>query len=152
MGQLHSIDCEQVRGHISAGLDGALSEVEGARVQAHLGSCAACRAFADGVRETADVLRAAPLEDLGFAIVLPSRRLTIARRIPVAAAAAVLAAAVGLGALVGGLGSNNNAGLRGARATSAGSASLRFPEDELRMLQQASTARAKRNMAGRLTL
>ena len=152
MGQLHSIDCEQVRGHISVGLDGELSEVERARVQAHLGFCAACRGFAGGVRETASVLRAAPLEELDFPIVLPSRRLTIARRIPVAAAAAALVAAVGLGALVGGLGSSNSAGLRTARAVSAGSASLRFPENELRMLQQASTARASRNVHTRLTL
>ena len=53
MGQLHSIDCEQVRGHISAGLDGELSEVEQARVAAHVGSCAGCSAFAGGVRDTA---------------------------------------------------------------------------------------------------
>jgi predicted anti-sigma-YlaC factor YlaD len=152
MGQLHSIDCEQVRGHISAGLDGELSEVENARVEAHLGSCAACRAFAGGVREAADVLRTAPLEELDFAIVLPSRRHALARRIPVAAAAAALAAAVGLGALVGGFGSSNNTGLRAARAASAGSASLRFPENELRMLEQASTARANRNAHTMLTL
>jgi predicted anti-sigma-YlaC factor YlaD len=152
MGQRHSIDCEQVRGHISAGLDGELSEVESARVELHLGSCAACRGFAGGTRQAADVLRAAPLEDLDFAIVLPSRRVALARRIPVAAAAAVLAAAVGLGALVGGFGSSNSAGLRAARAASAGSASLRFPENELRMLQQASTARSNRNVHARLTL
>jgi predicted anti-sigma-YlaC factor YlaD len=152
MGQLHSIDCEQVRGHISAGLDGELSEVESARVEAHLGSCSACGAFAGGVREAANVLRAAPLEDLDFAIVLPSRRLALARRIPVAAAAAVLTVAVGLGALVGGFGSSNSGGLRGARAANAESASLRFPENELRMLQQASDARANRNVHARLTL
>jgi predicted anti-sigma-YlaC factor YlaD len=152
MGQRHSIDCEQVRGHISAGLDGELSEVESTRVEAHLGSCVACRDFSGGVREAANVLRAAPLEDLDFAIVVPSRRLVLARRIPVAAAAAALAAAVGLGALVGGLGSSNSAGLRAARAAPAGSASLRFPENELRMLQQASTARSNRNVHARLTL
>ena len=152
MGQLHSIDCEQVRGHISAGLDGESSEVERARARAHLGSCAECRAFAGGVSQTADILRAAPLDNLDFPIVLPSRRLAVARRIPVAAAAAAVAAVVGLGALVGGLGTSNSTGLRAARAPSAGSASLRFPENELRMLQQASTARASRNVHNRLTL
>lgn len=152
MGQLHSIDCEQVRGHICAGLDGELSQVERARMRTHLGSCAACRAFAGGARQTANILRAAPLEDLDFPIALPSRRLALARRIPVAAAAAAIAVAVGVGALVGGLGSSNNAGLRAARAESAGSASLRFPENELRMLQQASTARASRSVHARLTL
>lgn len=151
MGQLHSIDCEQVRGHISVGLDGELSEVEQARVDAHVGSCAACRAFAGGVRQTASVLRTAPLEDLDFPIVLPSRRLALARKIPVAAAAAALAAAVGVGTLVGGLGSSNS-GLRSARSASAESASLRFPENELRLLQQASTARANRNVHARFTL
>src|SRR5262245_27809526 len=151
MGQLHSIDCEQVRGHISAGLDGELSEVEQARVDAHVGSCAGCSTFAGGVRETATLLRAAPLENLDFAIVLPSRRLAIARRIPVAAAAATLAAAVALGALVGGLGSSQSS-LQAARSTSAESASLRFPENELRMLQQASTARASRSVHARQML
>lgn len=151
MGQLHSIDCEQVRGHISVGLDGELSEVEQARVEAHVGFCADCRAFAGGTRKTAYLLRAAPLEDLDFPIALPSRRRAIARRIPVAAAAAALAAAVALGALVGGLGSSSS-GLRAARSTSAESASLRFPENELRMLQQASTAQANRNVHSRLTL
>jgi predicted anti-sigma-YlaC factor YlaD len=151
MGQLHSIDCEQVRGHISAGLDGELSQVEQARVEAHVGSCAACHAFAGGARETARLLRAAPLEDLDFAIVLPSRRLALARRIPVAAAAAALAAAVGVGALVGGLGSSSS-GLRAARTASAESASLRFPENELRMLQRASTVRENRNVHARFTL
>jgi anti-sigma factor RsiW len=151
MGQLHSIDCEQVRGHISADLDGELSEVEQARVEAHVGSCAVCRAFAGDARRTTSLLRAAPLEDLDFAIVLPSRRLALARRIPVAAAAAALAAAVGLGALVGGLGPSNS-GPRAASSASAQSASLRFPENELRMLQQASTARANRNVHARFTL
>jgi predicted anti-sigma-YlaC factor YlaD len=152
MGQLHSIDCEQVRGHISAGLDGELSEVEQARVDTHVGSCAECRAFAEGVRKTADVLRASPLENLGFPIVLPGRRLAVARRIPVAAAAAVLATAVGLGALLGGLGTSNGTAVRQARTGSAQSSSLRFPENELRMLQQASTARANRNAHSTLTL
>ncbi len=151
MGQLHSIDCEQVRGHISAGLDGELSEVEQARVEAHVGLCADCRAFLGGTRKTADLLRAAPLEDLDFPIALPSRRRAIARRIPVAAAAAAIAAAVGLGALVGGMGSSSS-GLRAARSTSAESASLRFPENELRMLQQAAAAQANRNVHSRLTL
>jgi predicted anti-sigma-YlaC factor YlaD len=151
MGQLHSIDCEQVRGHISAGLDGELSEVEQARVEAHVDSCAVCRTFAGDARRTASLLRAAPLEDLDFAIVLPSRRLALARRISVAAAAAALAAAVGLGALVGGLGSGNS-GLRAARSASAESASLRFPENELRMLQRASTAQANRNVHSRFAL
>jgi predicted anti-sigma-YlaC factor YlaD len=144
MGQLHSIDCEQVRGHISAGLDGELSEVEQARVDAHIGFCAGCRAFAGGTRKTADLLRSAPIEDLDFPIALPSRRRAIARRIPVAAAAATLAAAVGLGALVGGLGSSSSGLRAAARSTSEEPASLRFPENELRMLQQASTARANR--------
>jgi anti-sigma factor RsiW len=151
MGQHHSIDCEQVRGHISAGLDCELSEVERARVDAHVGTCVGCRAFAGGLRETANLLRAAPLEDLDFPIVLPSRRLTRAGKIPVAAAAAALAAAVGLGALAGGVGSSSN-GLRAARPAPTEPASLRFPENELRMLQQASTARSNRNVHSQFML
>ena len=152
MGQLFSSDCEAVRGHVSTALDGELSEVENARVTAHLGSCSDCRSFAADVRGATDLVRASPLEDLGFPIVLPSRRLTIARRVPVAAAAAALAAIVSISALVGGLASNSSTGLSRARTSPAQSTSLRFPENELRMLQRASTARQHLNVHARLTL
>jgi predicted anti-sigma-YlaC factor YlaD len=152
MGQLHSVDCEQVRGHISVGLDDELSEVEGARVEAHLSSCGACRAFAVDVGGATNILRSAPLEDLGFPIVLPRRRLAVVRRVPVAAAAAALAVAVGVGALTGGSGSGNTDGLQQARTSAAQSASFRFPENELRMLHQASAARANRGRRVAMTL
>jgi anti-sigma factor RsiW len=152
MGQLFASDCDAVRGHVSAALDGELSEVENARVTAHLASCSDCRAFSADLRATTDLLRTSELEELGFPIVLPSRRLAIARRVQVGAAAAGLAVMVAVSALVGGLASNNSSGLSRARTSPAESASLRFPENELRMLQQAATTRQNLNIHARLTL
>ena len=152
IGQLFSSDCDAVRGQVSAALDGELSEVENARVTAHLGSCSDCRAFAADARATTNLLRASPLDELDFPIVLPSRRLAIARRVQVAAAAAGLAVMVGVSALVGGLASNTSTGLSHARTSPASSASLRFPENELRMLQRAATKRENPDVHARLTL
>jgi predicted anti-sigma-YlaC factor YlaD len=152
VGQHPFSDCDRIRGHVSAGLDDELSEVEYARVEAHLGLCADCRAYAADLDGTARVLRAAPLEQLDYDVVLPGRRLAIARRLQVVAAAAALAATVGLSALVGGLGSGGTASLSRAEGGPAGSASLRFPENELRMLQRASSARANLSVHARLTL
>src|SRR5215210_8816488 len=104
MGQLPTTDCEQVRGAISESLDGELSEMDAARLEAHLGHCAECRAYSVDAARTARLLREAPLETLDFPIALPSRRLAMARRLQVAAAAAALLVTVGLSAVVGSVG------------------------------------------------
>ena len=153
MGQLSSTDCDRFRGYVSASLDGELSEVEGARLDAHLGLCAACRAYAVDVRRTARVLREAPLEDLDFPIVLPSRRLAVARRLQVAAAAAALVVTVGLSAVVGAVGGGGGSGpSTNAAASSAQPVKLRFTEDELKMLYEASSARDRLTVHARLAL
>jgi predicted anti-sigma-YlaC factor YlaD len=138
MGQFLSSDCDLIRGHVSAALDGKLSEVDSARLAAHLGSCAECRAYSAGAGTTTQLLRATPLEELGFPIVLPSRRLAVARRLQVAAAAAALVATVGLSAVVGSLGTG---GATRAEASPAHAGKLRSTEDELRLLARASSAR-----------
>jgi predicted anti-sigma-YlaC factor YlaD len=136
-GQLPSTDCGLIRGHISAALDGELSEVDSARLEAHLGFCPECGAYSAGAGTTARLLRATPLEELGFPIALPNRRLAMARRLQVAVAAAALVATVGLSTVLGtvGTGVSTRVAASGAQA-----GKLRSTEDELKLLS-ASTAR-----------
>ncbi len=149
MGQisLHTT-CEPMRELFSASLDGELSELDGARLQAHLAACSGCRAYAAGAEETARLLRGTPLEALSVPIVLPARRLAVARKLQVAAAAAALLVTVGLSVAVATISSSPP-----ARAhSSARAANLRFPEQELRMLQRASQARSNLANHSRLAL
>jgi len=132
MGQLPSI-CEQVRAYAAASVDGELSEVEAARLESHLSTCASCRHFAADLGEIAFLVRSTPLESLDFPIVLPSTRLRLGRVFQVGAAAAAVAAVVGISATVG-------IGQRAASGTarSARAAGSLQPEADLRMLRQAS--------------
>jgi predicted anti-sigma-YlaC factor YlaD len=140
MGQPSFSDCERMRSVISASLDGEVSEVERATADLHLAACGACRAYAASLEETSRLLRAAPLEELGFPIVLPSHRLRLARTMQLGAAAAAVAATVFLSVTVG---TTQNSGLSSLSASAANgpAAYLQSPEYELRMLQRASTAR-----------
>jgi predicted anti-sigma-YlaC factor YlaD len=79
-------DCIQAREAASARLDGELSELETARLEAHLRGCADCREYVDEVETITLGLRSAPLEGAGLRVELPRRR-----RIPVPAAAAAAA-------------------------------------------------------------
>lgn len=152
MGQV-STDCEHARGAISESLDGELSEVEVARLEAHLAHCQACRAYSANTARTASLLRDAPLETLDFPIALPSRRLAVARRLQVAAAAAALVLTVGLSAVIGSVGGGGSGlSVRSASASSAQPAKLRFTEQELRMLYRASSARDGLNVHGRMMM
>jgi predicted anti-sigma-YlaC factor YlaD len=144
MGQLPS-DCERTPGYVSASVDGELSEVEGMLLEGHLASCEDCRRYAATVAETARLLRRAPLEELGFAIVLPRRRLAVAHKLQVAAVAAALAVTFGLSTVVRTIGSTQ-ASSRSVSKVAAGaraSALLRSPEAELKMLHEASVARSR---------
>jgi predicted anti-sigma-YlaC factor YlaD len=153
MGQVSITDCEQVRGAISESLDGELSEMDGARLEAHLGMCAACRAYSADTAATARLLRHASLEELDFPIALPSRRLAIARRMQVAAAAAALLVTVGLSVVVGSVGrSGSGLSVTSASASSAQPTKLRFTEQELRMLYRASSARDGLKQHGRIAM
>jgi predicted anti-sigma-YlaC factor YlaD len=75
----------------SARLDGEASELDAARLEAHLLACPGCRAYAWGIAGVAAELRAAPLErpraELGMSSLGVPRR----RRMPVSAAAAAVA-------------------------------------------------------------
>jgi predicted anti-sigma-YlaC factor YlaD len=95
--------CERARSWASLRVDGELSELESALLDAHLGRCEPCRAFARGAEGVAAALASARLErPVQLALVVPrSRRLAIAVRTTVAtcsvAAAAIAAVLVGLG-------------------------------------------------------
>src|SRR5919204_1828448 len=96
MGQHPLDECERIRGYAAWSVDGELSEMEGAALAAHLATCTSCKAYAASLAEAARLVRQTPLEDLDFPIVLPSRRLRIARTVQVGAAAAAVAAVGGL--------------------------------------------------------
>src|SRR3954454_7816182 len=92
--------CERARQWVSLRLDGELSELEGALLENHLESCAACRSFSERVELTTDAVRAATLEQPRIAYELPRRmptRLPVRRRTAIAA----IAAAAALGSFVG---------------------------------------------------
>ena len=140
MGQTTLHTCDRVRELVSASLDGELTELEGARVQAHLAACTGCRTYAAGAAEASRLLRETPLEELSVPIVLPGRRLAVARKLQVAAAAAAFVVTVGLSAAVATISSSPRSNVR----SGASASKLRFPEQELRMLERASEARSNR--------
>jgi predicted anti-sigma-YlaC factor YlaD len=148
MGQISLHSCDRVRELVSAALDGELTELEGARVHAHLAACTGCRTYAAGANEASRLLRETPLEELNLPILLPSRRLAVARKLQVAAAAAALVATVGLSAAVGTISSSPRSNVR----SGATGAKLRFPEQELRMLERASAARSNLVLHSRIAL
>ena len=82
--------CVGAHAQVSRRLDGELSQLEERMLESHLGRCADCRAFADDVASFTRDLREAPLEPLGFPIVVGGRR----RRVMLARAQLGIAAAV----------------------------------------------------------
>jgi predicted anti-sigma-YlaC factor YlaD len=143
MGQISLGTCDRMRELFSASLDGELAELDEARLQAHLAACGACRAYADTTTAAARLVRTTPLEQPGFSIVVPGRRLAVARRLQAVAAAAAVAVTVGLSVVVGSLGGPGASHNRQATQ----SANLRFPDQELRMLQRTSQARSHPRLA-----
>jgi predicted anti-sigma-YlaC factor YlaD len=86
--------CERARSWASLRADGELSELESALLDAHLGRCLSCGAFAHRTEGIAAALRAAPLERPALFEVRarPARR-TGLRALQVVAAVAVVAGA-----------------------------------------------------------
>jgi anti-sigma factor RsiW len=148
MGQLPLNQCDSSRELVSASLDGELPELNALRLDAHLAVCEGCRTYAAGAMEAARLLRETPLEQLSIPIVVPGRRLAVARKLQVGAAAAALVMTVGLSAVL----STSSSPSRVHARSSASGAKLRFPEQELRMLQRASVARSNRAFHSRLAL
>jgi Putative zinc-finger len=87
--------CERVRGQISVGLDGELSQLERVMIASHLERCAPCQSYEHQVSAVTRMLRTAPLEPIARPVVIHRRRgHFVGTRIQVAAAAAVAVAAL----------------------------------------------------------
>jgi hypothetical protein len=86
--------CERVRGQISVGLDGELSQLERAMIASHLTRCDACEEYADEVSSFTHELREVPLERMSRQVVIHRHRRHVGARLQVAAAAAVAVAAL----------------------------------------------------------
>jgi ferric-dicitrate binding protein FerR (iron transport regulator) len=91
-------ECERARQWISAGLDGELSEFEGALLEGHLSACKACTAFLVETRSLTNELRRSPLERFDVRVAARKRPRIALRLSPVAASLAV--AAVGIGSIL----------------------------------------------------
>jgi predicted anti-sigma-YlaC factor YlaD len=137
MGQISLQSCDGIRELYSASLDGELSELDAARLEVHLATCASCSAHAAGAATASRLVRQAPLEQPSFSIVVPGRRLAVARKLQVFAAAAAVTVTVGLSLALGTL-SGPSASRSSSHASAAHSAKLRFPDQELRMLERVS--------------
>lgn len=94
--------CERARSWASLRADGELSELESALLDAHLGRCSACSAFARGTEEIAAALRSArlqpptPFRVEGQRVRHPGlRALQVAAAVTVVVAAGVIAAVTG---------------------------------------------------------
>jgi predicted anti-sigma-YlaC factor YlaD len=144
MGQISLHSCDRIRELYSASLDGELSELDAARLEAHLARCPGCSAYAATAASASRLVRQTPLEEPSFQIVVPGRRLAVARKLQVAAAAAAVTVTVGLSVAVGTI-SGPSTARSSQRATHP--AKLRFPDQELRMLERTSQARSHPRLA-----
>jgi anti-sigma factor RsiW len=90
--------CDTVREQLSLALDGETSQLEDARIDAHLATCESCRAFGAEIGAAMRIIRTAPLEELSVPISIPRPRRVVRRAFQAAAAAAVVLAA-GIGSI-----------------------------------------------------
>src|SRR3954447_8589653 len=93
--------CARARFWASLRVDGELSELEGALLDAHLARCAACRAVAVGFGGTAALLRETPQERLSAPVAVSLGR-TARRLLVTVAGAALLLLRIVAGSLVRG--------------------------------------------------
>jgi predicted anti-sigma-YlaC factor YlaD len=97
--------CDRARSHVSQRLDGELSELERASLDAHLAGCRSCTAYAASITSLTTHLRSAPLEQPLRRIVMPRLHARL-RGAQLGAAAAALVIAAGVGSALGVLRSN----------------------------------------------
>lgn len=124
--------CARARFWASLRIDGELSELEGALLDAHLARCAVCRAVAADFVTATGTLRSAPLERPA-PVGVPSRRAP--RRL---LATALVAAVVVLGAIAGALvrGDNSRNVVQAPHVVAA--VAMTDTPDQLRRLRRTS--------------
>jgi predicted anti-sigma-YlaC factor YlaD len=116
--------CERAVRSLSLRLDGELSELEEVALDRHLAQCAPCRAIAAETIGFTQLLRGAPLIDVGRQLEVTSPRRARARRVRRTAAALALAGGVAVASVVAVL---SGAGLSGS---SHPSSALGFRDQE----------------------
>lgn len=126
----HFGECERARQWISAGLDGELSEFEGALLDGHLAACKACTAFLIETRSLTNELRAAPMERFDVCLAARQRPRIALRLSPVAASLAVVA--VGVGSILASVRIGPLVGNAERQAPSVGPNAGAAPTNELR--------------------
>lgn len=126
--------CTRARFWASLRVDGELSELEGALLDAHLARCADCREFQAAATGSATLLRTAPLESAAQ-VTLPARRGSRSGAVLAAAGAAALVGAAILAGLVHGVGGQG--GTPSAARAVAVVGSVETP-DQLRRLRRTS--------------
>jgi hypothetical protein len=134
--QIESRLCSRARFWVSLRLDGQLSELEGALLDAHLAGCPACSAFAEESAVATDRLREEPLESHEpVRIVVPRRGRT---SFAVAVAAAVITAAVIAGGVVRNALSPASESVPAPRPVAVVATSLEQNDNEFRQLRRTS--------------
>jgi predicted anti-sigma-YlaC factor YlaD len=123
MGAVLAAECERARTWASLALDGELSQVESARLSAHVGRCARCAEFARDVDAVTQELRAMPSVRPRAQCTPVRRRNSGARVLQLSAAVVVVASAAALGSMAGSLTSRPAAR---AAATSHSAEAIRF--------------------------
>ena len=129
-------ECMRARESASAQLDGELSELEVARLDAHLRHCAECSAWAREVAGIGFELRGAPLVRPQRELTLPPAAVVRALHLRAAGiAAAVVVGAAGLSFVLGGLlGTTGNGHLPGGTTAAADIVSLRTDSAQQHLL------------------
>lgn len=92
--------CDRAHAWASLRVDGELSQLESALLDAHLRGCATCRAFAAEVEASTRALRAMPPAQLPQPVLVPAVRRTARRGAGGLVAAAAVVAASLTGALI----------------------------------------------------
>lgn len=133
--------CARARFWASLRIDGELSELEGALLDAHLAGCAACREVAQGFGSATTALRAAPLARVApVAVDVPRSPRSPHRLLATVAVAVVLVAGMVAGGLVRGQVSHSSAPAPRAAAVIA---SFETP-DQLRRLRRTMLLNSRR--------
>ncbi len=94
--------CDRARSWASLRIDGELSELESALLDAHVGRCASCRTFTQGAEEIAAAVRSMHLELPAPFVIRPQRSAHTGLRALQVAAAVALVVGAGVIAAVSG--------------------------------------------------